>query len=113
MSAKNIPVLTIGACLLAALGLVIVLSALGEFRVGAALGLGLVLGSTNGLAVEKSMESGVGPRASSLLRLSLLTVVALGASVLLGLSYAWLVVMGVAGAQLVLVASAARSLLSK
>ncbi len=52
-------------------------------------------------------------RLSSLPRLALLTIAAIGAGLLIGLSYAWLVILGVAGAQLVLVAVAARSLLKR
>jgi hydroxymethylglutaryl-CoA reductase len=50
---------------------------------------------------------------SSLPRLAILSGAAIGGGLLLGTQYAWLVILGVAGAQVVLVAVAARSLLNR
>jgi hypothetical protein len=48
-----------------------------------------------------------------MLRLAAMTAAGLGAGALLGLQYAWLVLIGVAAAQLVLVAVAAGSLVRR
>jgi len=100
-------------CLAAAIVVFVVLAVAGEVRAGAALALGLVLGSINGLLAQRALDAGVSVRLSSLPRLALLTVAAIGGGLLIGVSYAWLVILGVAGAQLVLVAVAARSLLKR
>jgi hypothetical protein len=102
---------SVGACLVVALVAVAIFAIEGELRPGLALGIGLVIGSTNGMAAQRALGSPMGFRFSSLLRLALMTIAALGAGVVLGLNYAWLVLIGVAAAQLVLVAVAARSLL--
>ena len=100
-------------CLAAAVVAFIALLIAGEVRAGAAVALGLVLGSINGLLAQRALDAGFSVRLSSLPRLGLLTVVAIGGGLLIGLPYAWLVILGVAGAQLVLVAVAARSLLKR
>ena len=100
-------------CLAAAVVTFVALSIAGEVRVGLAVALGLVLGSVNGLLAQRALDAGVSVRLSSVPRLGLLTLVAIGGGLLIGLSYAWLVILGVAGAQLVLVAVAARSLLKR
>jgi len=100
-------------CLAAAVVALVALAVAGEVRAGAAVALGLALGSINGLLAQRALDAGVSVRLSSLPRLALLTVAAIGAGFLIGLSYAWLVILGVAGAQLVLVAVAARSLLKR
>jgi len=100
-------------CLAAAVVALVALAVAGEVRAGAAVALGLALGSINGLLAQRALDAGVSVRLSSLPRLALLTVAAVGAGFLIGLSYAWLVILGVAGAQLVLVAVAARSLLKR
>jgi hypothetical protein len=111
VNSKSVPVVSVGACLLVAAVAVAAFAIEGELRAGLALGIGLVIGSTNGMAAQRALGSPMGFRFSSLLRLAFMTVAALGAGALLGLSYAWLVLIGVAAAQLVLVAVAARSLL--
>jgi hypothetical protein len=100
-------------CLAMAVVAFVALAVAGEIRAGVAVALGLVLGSINGLLAQRALDAGVSVRLSSLPRLALLTVVAIGGGLLIGLSYAWLVILGVAGAQLVLVAVAARSLLNR
>ena len=100
-------------CLAAVVVVFVVLAVAGEVRAGAAVALGLVLGSINGLLAQRAVDAGVSVRLSSLPRLALLTVAAIGGGLLIGVSYAWLVILGVAGAQLVLVAVAARSLLKR
>jgi len=100
-------------CLIAAVVMFVVLAVAGDVRSGAAVALGLALGSINGLLAQRALDAGVSVRLSSLPRLALLTVAAIGGGLLIGVSYAWLVILGVAGAQLVLVAVAARSLLKR
>ena len=100
-------------CLVAA-GIVFAgLAAAGYTRAGIAVALGLVLGSVNGAVAERAMGAGVSARVSSIPRLAVLTGAAIGGGLLLGTNYAWLVILGVAGAQAVLVAVAARSLLRR
>lgn len=87
--------------------------AAGYPRNGVALAIGLLIGSFNGIAATRALESPVGFRFTSMLRLAALTVAALAAAYLLGLQYAWLVLLGVAGAQLVLAGVAASSVLRR
>jgi hypothetical protein len=91
---------------LAAIALV-AFSAFGTWRTGAAVAIGLVLGSFNGLlakhGVDVALEGGIGFRASSLVRMGILTAVGLGLGVMLGLPQVAFVIGGIALAQLVLV----------
>lgn len=101
------------ACLVAAVIVFAALAVAGYTRAGIAVALGLVLGSVNGALAERAMGAGVSVRLSSLPRLAVLTGAAIGGGLLLGADYAWLVILGVAGAQAVLVAVAARSVLRR
>lgn len=83
----------------------------GNLRGGFALGAGLAIGAGNGLVASRALDTPIGFQVSSLIRLTLMTMAAIVAALLIGLDYAWLVLMGVAAAQLTLVAVAARSLL--
>jgi hypothetical protein len=100
-------------CLVAAVLALIALSAAGNARAGLAAAVGLGLGSVNGLLADRALAAGFSPRVSSLPRLGLLTLLALGAGFLIGLDYAWLVILGLGAAQLVLVGMAARTLLRR
>ncbi len=100
-------------CLVLAVVVFAALSLMGYTRAGIAVALGLVLGSVNGALAERALGTGVSVRLSSLSRLAVLTGAAIGGGLLLGTDYAWLVILGVAGAQAVLVAIAARSLLHR
>lgn len=100
-------------CLVAAVVALVALSAAGNTRAGLAASIGLALGSVNGLLADRALAAGFSPRVSSLPRLGLLTVVALGAGFMIGLNYVWLVILGLGAAQLVLVGMAARSLLRR
>jgi hypothetical protein len=113
VNAKNVPMVSVGACLALAVAAVAGFAIAGEPRLGLALGAGFAIGSTNGLAARRALDSPIGFRASSLFRIAFMTVAALGFAALIGLEYAWLTLLGVAGAQLVLVIVAARSLLSR
>lgn len=113
MNSKSVPVRSIVACLVTALVAVSAFGLGGNLRAGFAAGVGLVIGSMTGLAAIRALDSPVGFRLSSMLRLAAMTAAGLGAGALLGLQYAWLVLIGVAAAQLVLVAVAAGSLVRR
>ena len=104
---------TVAGCLVAAVVVFAAFALTGNTRAGAAVALGLVLGSINGALAERALGAGVSFRLSSIPRLAVLTCVAIGAGLLLGAAYAWLVIIGVAAAQGVLVAVAAKSLLGR
>ncbi len=86
--------------------------ALTQFRAGLAVAVGLLVGSVNGLLVQRSVSVGVGFTALSLVRLMVLTAVGLGIGLLIGLHQVWLVVVGMALAQLVLAGFAVREALA-
>jgi hypothetical protein len=86
--------------------------ATGQIRNALALAIGLLVGSANGLMVQRSLALGVGFTAVSLVRLLLLTGLGLGIGLVIGLSQVWLVVGGIAIAQLVLAGFAVREALS-
>ena len=113
MRLKGVAGRAVVACLVAAVVAFVALAVAGYTRAGAAVALGLVLGSINGALAERALGAGVSPRLSSIPRLAVLTVLAIGVGLLLGTAYAWLVVLGVAAAQLILVAVAAKSLLNR
>ena len=100
-------------CLLAAVVVAFALIVAGHPRAGIAAGSGLALGSVNGLLAGRAFEAGMNPRVSGLMRLALLSAVAIAVGVLIGLDDAWLVILGVGAAQMVLVGVAARSLLRR
>ena len=113
MRLKGVTGRAVGGCLATAVIVFVALSIAGDARAGIAVALGLILGSINGALAERALGAGFSIRMSSLPRLALLSGAAVGAGLLLGLDYAWLVILGVAAAQGVLVAVAARSLLSR
>ena len=113
MRLKGVTGRAVAGCLVAAAIVFGVLSLTGNTRAGIAVALGLVLGSVNGALAERALGSGVSLRMSSVPRLAILSGAAIGGGLLLGSQYAWLVILGVAGAQVVLVAVAARSLLNR
>jgi hypothetical protein len=100
-------------CVVAAAVALAALSLAGNVRAGAAVALGLLLGSVNGALAERALGAGVSLRMSSLPRLGVLSALAVVCGLLIGVAYTWIVVLGVAGAQLVLVFVAARSLYSR
>jgi hypothetical protein len=93
---------TVLVCLGGALLALAAGSALGHWRAGLAVGLGLLAGSANGFLARRALRAGVGFGLTSLGRLTALSVVGLGLAALLGLQLAPLVLGGVAGAQVVL-----------
>lgn len=78
----------------------------GGWRAGAALGAGLLLGSLNGAWARRTLSSGISFRFLSLGRLALYSAAGIGIGALLGLEVAWLPVLGIGAAQLLLAASA-------
>jgi len=113
VNSKSVPTVAVGACLVLAVAAVVAFALTGQLRGGFALGAGLVIGSVNGVAASRALQSPIGFQATSIFRLALMTVAAIGVALLIGLQVAWLVLIGVAAAQLVLVAVAARSLLRR
>jgi len=87
---------TAAASAAAAAAAVVVALALGQPRAGLALAVGLVLGSLNGVLARRGVASGLPVSATSL-----------------GVDVAWLVLLGLAGAQLMLAFAAAREMLRR
>lgn len=86
--------------------------AIGQARHGLALSIGLLIGSANGLLIQRSVAAGMGFTVLSLSRLMLLTAVGIGIGFLFGLSSVWLVIGGIALAQVVLAGWAVREALA-
>jgi hypothetical protein len=76
--------------------------ALGSWRAGVALALGLLVGATNGFLARRALGVEAGFGFTSMGRLALLSAVGLGLGALLGLPFIALVLVGIAAAQLVL-----------
>jgi hypothetical protein len=91
--------------LLALLALV-ALALAGHLRAGLAIDLGLVVGAVNGPLIQRSAQLGFAFGALAFGRLLFLSLLAVGLGLLLGLDVLWLVVGGVALAQLVLAGTA-------
>jgi len=104
---------TAAASAAAAAAAVVVALALGQPRAGLALAVGLVLGSLNGVLARRGVASGLPVSATSLARLAVLSAAGLGLGFLLGVDVAWLVLLGLAGAQLMLAFAAAREMLRR
>jgi hypothetical protein len=80
---------------------------LGQISIGIGIAAGLVLGSANGYAIDALLGRGAPFLAGSMLRLATLSTLALLVAMAFGIS-AWPVVIGVAGAQLVMVGAGVR-----
>jgi hypothetical protein len=96
----------IASAFLAAIAIVAGL-AVGRVSVGLGLGAGLIVGSLNGHLVLGSLHSRLPFVAASVGRMVLISAGAILLAMLLG-SQAWSVLLGVAGAQAVMVAAAVR-----
>ncbi len=94
----------------AALATVIVLVAgvVGHLSVGLGVGAGLVIGSFNGRLVASTLEMGTPFVASSVLRMAAVSAIAILVALLLGIAI-WAVLIGVAAAQLIMVAVGVRN----
>lgn len=84
----------------------------GAPRAGLALAAGLVIGSVNGHLAVRSLGSEVSFRVTSIGRLAVLTVAALGAGFLLGPDVVWLALAGLALTSLVLAGAGLREALA-
>lgn len=94
-------------CAAAALLCVLAGLAVGQLAGGAVLGLGLLLGAVNPLVLQLLLRMGLNPGATSMSRLGVFTAVVIAAAFAVGVGRAWLLVMGVAAAQMVSAVSAA------
>jgi hypothetical protein len=94
------------SAVIAALSVVVGLGT-GHVAVGFGLGAGLLIGSTNGYLLVATLERKAPFALASVVRLILLSGVAVGVALLLG-PQAWSVMIGVAAAQAVLVVAAVR-----
>jgi hypothetical protein len=98
-------------CLAAAMLAFAVLAASFGWRAGAALAAGLLIGSANGFLAHRAL--GLGSfRLFSLARLAGLSAGGVGVGYLLGVDVIWLVVVGLALAQLALSAAAIREVVA-
>lgn len=79
----------------------------GHFSLGLGLGLGLVIGSFNGRLVAGTLDMGAPFVASSLVRMAVVSAIAILAAVLLGIA-PWAVLIGVGAAQVVMVGASIR-----
>ncbi len=96
-----------------ALVAVVVGLALGQVRAGAALAIGLLLGSVNGLITVRLIRLPVPFVASSMLRLFTLSMIGAAFGFTLGVGNIWLVILGIGVAQVLLAASALRELVAQ
>jgi prepilin signal peptidase PulO-like enzyme (type II secretory pathway) len=102
---------TFAICLAAAMVAFVVLAAAFGWRAGAALAAGLLIGSANGFLADRTQRLGAF-RMLSLARLAALSTAGVGIGYLLGVAAIWLVVVGLALAQLALSAAAIRELVA-
>ena len=86
---------------------VLLASVLGYLWLGVGLGAGLVVGSFNGRLVAGTLDMGTPFVASSLVRLAVLSAIAVLAALLLGTAV-WAVLIGVGAAQLIMVGASIR-----
>ncbi len=86
---------------------VLIAGVAGYLSVGVGLGAGLLVGSFNGRLVAGTLEMGAPFVAMSLIRMAVVSAIAILAAVLLGIS-PWAVLIGVGAAQLVMVAAGIR-----
>jgi hypothetical protein len=93
----------------AALAVVTVLVAgvAGHLPIGVGLGAGLIIGSLNGRLVAGTLEIGMPFVASSVVRMAAVSAIAILGALLLGIAI-WAVLIGVAAAQLIMVAASVR-----
>lgn len=80
---------------------------------GLALAVGLLLGACNGVLAARLFALPIPFVASSLARIVLFSVLGVGLGLALGISQVWLVIIGLAAAQLVLAAAALRQVVRR
>ena len=98
---------TVIASALLALVATTVAGIFGQLSIGVGLGAGLLLGSANGYAIDALLGRAAPFLAASILRLAAFSALGLLLAVVAGIS-AWSVMIGVAGAQLVMVGAGVR-----
>jgi hypothetical protein len=92
---------------------VLVLTAGGHPRVGVALASGFVLGAFTGVLSLRTLHSGLPFRLTSISRLTVQSVVALGIGYLLGTDVVWVPVFGLVGSNVILAVIAVRGTLTQ
>ena len=102
---------TVAASAAAAVVAILAGAVLGHFSTGAGLAAGLLIGSLNGHALTALMTRRAPFLASTIVRLAAFSAVAIAVAILLR-SDMWAVLLGVAAAQLLMVATAVRRGLS-
>ncbi|MGH7877561.1 MAG: hypothetical protein ACRENM_07805 [Candidatus Dormibacteraceae bacterium] len=105
--------MTFVACVVVALGALSVLAVAGHPASGAALAVGLLLGSGNAVLVRRSLHADLGFRTASLGRLALLSAAGVGLGALLGVQQIALVLIGIGASQLLLAAAAGYQLVRR
>ena len=100
-------------CSAAAVVAFVALLLYGQPRAGFALAFGLALGGFNGLLAARGADSPESFRLLSLMRIGLLSAIARAVGLLLAPEVVWLTIAGVAASQFVMVALAARSVMSR
>ena len=99
---------------LVAAGIAVVTGILvGKWQAGLALAIGLAIGSINGLLIRPSVRVGFGFTFLSLGRLMVLSLLGIAAGFLFVRPAVWVVLVGMAVAQLVLVGMAAREAVAR
>jgi hypothetical protein len=94
------------ACVVAAVACALIGTVVGHATFGLGLAVGLAIGAGNGYAADRLLLVGVPFVATSMLRIIVLTLVALASGLIFGFSAAVPVVAGLAAAQLILAGSA-------
>jgi hypothetical protein len=94
---------TVGVSLVLTAAVLVAAITTGNTNIGAAVGIGLVVGSLNGLVFEVLLDRRAPILPTSILRLAFLSMLALAAARLLGWPV-WPLVGGIAAAQLVMAA---------
>ena len=99
---------TVVACSILSVAVAVIASAIGQVTIGLGMAAGLMLGSANGYLIQGLLNRGAPFVAASLLRILLFSSLVLIAALTMRGS-AWAVAMGIALAQLVMVAAGVRS----
>ncbi len=107
MRGRNVQGQTLAASFALALTVLLAATMVGNVSFGAAVSLGLVIGSVNGFSIQLMLDRRMPILVTSFLRLALLSLLALAVARLSGLSV-WPMVFGVGLAQLVMVGIGAR-----
>jgi hypothetical protein len=98
---------TVVACATLALAAAVAAAVAGHTTFGIGIAAGLLIGSTNGYLMVALLDQEASFLFLSLMRLAVLSAVAVGAALLLQ-SSAWTVILGVGAAQLIMVAAGVR-----